>query len=184
MWRWLASQSAGRPARLLFLGLVIIAAGLFTFLGTAGVERYGAGFIIAVGAFNAAIGIAGLRERRSREGEDVIGAFRKEAKDVIGAFRKIAQPEKRSPKLLRPGDWVAILGGHVGLGAGMEKLASEGDWYGVAIGAVIYVSALPILWPILARHREARRQQREAAHAEFLAREVGRPSGEPERPGD
>lgn len=64
MQRWLASQSKARPALLVFLGLVIVAAGVWTLSGS-GAERYGGAFFLVVGAFNTAVGIAAVRERRS-----------------------------------------------------------------------------------------------------------------------
>jgi hypothetical protein len=64
--RWLASRIGGRrPGLLVFLGLVLIAAGLYSTLVTGDwFYRLGGAFFIAVGAWDMAIGVAALRERR------------------------------------------------------------------------------------------------------------------------
>src|SRR6476659_1895423 len=78
MQRWLASQSGRRPGLLVFLGLTIIAAGLWGVLSGPGTYRYLGFFFVAVGAFNMAVGIAALRERDS------------------GSPSSISEPERRS----------------------------------------------------------------------------------------
>jgi hypothetical protein len=61
-----------------FLGLTIIAAGLWGVLSGPGTYRYLGFFFVAVGAFNMAVGIAALRERDS------------------GSPSSISEPERRS----------------------------------------------------------------------------------------
>ena len=65
MQRWLASQMKGPPTVLILLGLAIIGSGVLILVSASGAVRYGGLVFIPIGAFNTAIGIAALRERRS-----------------------------------------------------------------------------------------------------------------------
>ena len=62
---------------------------------------------------------------------------------------------------------------HAGFAAGTDTLVTKAHWYGVAIASAIYISALPILLPILAGWRQAWRQQRKGSVAD--PREIGSP---------
>ena len=64
MQRWLAGRTRNATASIL-IGLAMIAAGVFWIVDEVGIHRYLAAVFTLLAAVNVAIGVAGIRERRS-----------------------------------------------------------------------------------------------------------------------
>lgn len=158
--RWLAGQTKGRPPLNIFLGLLIIAGGLWGLLSGEGIIRYGAAFFIFVGAFNLAVGIAALREGPPAGNGD---------SDRTSDSSPGNQP-RDGGRVLRRGDWVALASMLGAVILGLYR--TWGDWRLFAFFVVWEAAAVPFVWRILARDRRARRQRREERMADFRSREI------------